>query len=160
MPNLVNPDNSHDPAGFTSTVDPRMVNPNVLPAASNNVDAAKGYIPCSMKGGKISRHKINKISNKYKMRRTRRTRASRMKRRIRSRFAHSRKHRRHTRRHRQRGGYSQFQNNQPVDMGYSLGTKLPPSLVGMANPPPYTPYNAARDNYNHFNNTSFPSKGH
>ncbi len=65
------------------------------------------------------------------------------------------------RRHRQRGGYSQYQNNQPFSLSYSVGGVLPASQLGLANPPPISSVtNNAVDNYNHYTNTGFPSKGH
>ncbi len=174
---LVNPDNSHDSANFSSTVDPRTVNPNVLPSSANNVDAARGILDTAGSkyliasgGGRINRKKINKISRKYKMRRH--SRSHRHKRRSTHRgrsSTHRRRstHRRSTHRRRStlrgrtlRGGYSQYQNNQPFDMGYSLGGKLSPSLVGMANPPPFKAYNNVIDNFNDYTKTGSISRGH
>ena len=63
----------------------------------------------------------------------------------------------------QRGGYSQYQNNLPMTPTYSVGGVLPASQLGLANPPPIQVLSncaECRDNYNHFNNRSFPSKGH
>ncbi len=163
---LVNPDNSHDSANFSSTVDPRTVNPNVLPSSANNVDAARGILDTAGSkyliasgGGRINRKKINKISRKYKMRRH--SRSHRHKRRSTHRRRHHTLRRRSTLRRRTlRGGYSQYQNNQPFDMGYSLGGKLSPSLVGMANPPPFKAYNNVIDNFNDYTKTGFASRGH
>lgn len=70
--------------------------------------------------------------------------------------------RRHKRR-KQRGGYSQYQNNLPMTPTYSVGGVLSPSQVGLANPPPIKVLPNCvncRDNYNHFDNTSFASPGH
>ena len=76
----------------------------------------------------------------------------------RSRKQRTRNRRSRTRRH--RGGYSQYQNNMPQDTIYSLGTKLPPSLVGMANPPPIgNVSNHAIDNLNHFAKNSYGKSG-
>ncbi len=62
---------------------------------------------------------------------------------------------------RQRGGYSQYQNNQPFSLSYSLGGVLPASQLALANPPPISSVtNNAIDNYNHYTNMGFPSKGH
>ena len=57
--NLVNPDSSTYSGNlFTSTVDPRTVNPNVLPLpATNNVQAANAS-KFMMNGGQIYRKKI------------------------------------------------------------------------------------------------------
>ena len=62
---------------------------------------------------------------------------------------------------RQRGGYSQYQNNQPFDYSYSVGGILNSSDSALANPAPiYKVTNNAIDNYNHYTNKGFPSKGH
>ena len=76
----------------------------------------------------------------------------------RHRRSRSRRHSRHTRY--MRGGWSQYQNNMPVDNVYSLGGKLSPSLVGMANPPPISGVqNQAIDNLNHNALNSFGKSG-
>lgn len=64
------------------------------------------------------------------------------------------------RRNRQRGGYSQYQNNQPFSLSYSVGGVLPASQLSLANPPPITVTNHAVDNYNHYTNTGSASRGH
>jgi hypothetical protein len=66
-------------------------------------------------------------------------------------------------RRRQRGGYSQYQNNLPMTPTYSVGGVLSASQLGLANPPPIHVLpncTECRDNYNHFDNSSFPSQGH
>lgn len=64
----------------------------------------------------------------------------------------------------QRGGYSQYQNNLPMTPLYQVaGVNLPNNLLGLANPPPITALSNCVncvDNYNHFTNTGFPSRGH
>ena len=61
----------------------------------------------------------------------------------------------------QKGGYSQYMNNMPVDRTYSVGGVLSAGSLGLANPPPYHLLaGSAYDNYNHYNNTTFPSMGH
>ena len=71
---------------------------------------------------------------------------------------------RKTRRRRyQKGGYSQYQNNQPITPTYSVGGVLTSNELGLANPPPIKVYpNCVNctDNYNHFTGKGFPSKGH
>jgi len=164
---LVNVTASHNSGfGFTSTVDPRCVNPAVLPAISNNVQAAAASKIVG--GGKINRRKINKISGKYKMKGSKRhvsRRVRRMKSRVRSRYAkRSRSHRR-SRSHKrsasrgQKGGYAQFDNNRPISSNYSTGGYLNPSLGALASPPPYQKLGNEPDNYNHFTNSGFPSRG-
>jgi hypothetical protein len=164
---FVNPDNSHNPGPFGSNEIPGLPG---LAGAKNNVDAALGYVPgiCFSGGSKHFKHKIKKISNKYKMKGKKFTK--RMKSRIRSAFFRKSKTKgrrrsrnsmfagkRSTRsrgrsrsRSRQGGGgyypqsipyppgYSQYQNNQPMTTTYSVGGVLTPAEVGMASPPPYS----------------------
>ena len=64
---------------------------------------------------------------------------------------------------RQRGGYAQYQNNLPMTEVYSLGGKLPASELALANPPPYKVLSNCVncvDNYDHYTNKGFPSRGH
>ena len=71
--------------------------------------------------------------------------------------------RRNTRSHRrrQKGGYSQYQNNQPFNNTYSTGGNLSPSDSALASPVPIDKvFNQAIDNYNAFTNRGFPSQGH
>lgn len=67
-----------------------------------------------------------------------------------------------TRRYRkQRGGYSQYQNNMPVSNSYSIGGILSAKDSALANPAPiYKVTNNAIDNYNHYTNVGSPSRGH
>jgi hypothetical protein len=63
----------------------------------------------------------------------------------------------------QTGGYSQYQNNMPMTQTYSLGGHLSSGNLGLANPPPYRVLSndsSCVDNYNHFTNSGFPSRGH
>ena len=166
--NLVNIDSSTYSGNlFTSTVDPRTVNPNSLPLpATSNVEAANAS-KFMMNGGKknekkndrkskqIYRKKINKISRMYKMKGSRKNvsrRVRQIKSRVRSRFISRAKssRARHMRSHRtkrQRGG-----NNMPFSNSYSTGGVLSPSLSALANPVPF----AKLDNtncpnaYNHY----------
>ena len=59
-----------------------------------------------------------------------------------------------------KGGYSQYQNNQPFNIGYSVGGVLAANESALANPGPIKAYNDVVDNYNHYTNTGFPSAGH
>lgn len=158
--NLVNVDASHYSGGmFSSTVDPRTVNVNAMPEPLSNVQAAASYIPCQAGGRKINRRKINKISRKYKMKGSRKhisRKVRRIKSRVRSRY--NRKGRR-TRSRGQKGGYAQYQNNMPVSSNFSTGGPLAPGLSALASPPPYQKLDCDPDNYNHFSNSGFPSKG-
>ena len=137
-----------------------------LVGSKSNIDAAAGKVPgiCLFKGGaKRLKNKIKNITKRYKMKGGKKSRKS-LKRRVRSR-ALSRpmaltggRKRRRTRR--MRGGYSQFQSNQPFSMGYSSGGILAANESALANPVPFTPYNSAIDNYNHYTGKGFPSAGH
>jgi hypothetical protein len=163
---LINPDNSHTTQiGFSSNVT-NMNNTNALPVPQTNIQAASSYIPCSQKGGKVNRKKINKISRKYKMSRTRK---SHIKRRLTKRLKRTRSKSK-SRRYRMKGGYAQYQNNMPMTNTYSLGSKLSASDSALANPPPVTRLSNCTnciDNYNHNNlnaygyrtGSGFPSKG-
>jgi hypothetical protein len=161
---LVNVSASHNSGfGFTSTVDPRCVNPAVLPAISNNVQAAAAS---KIVGGrKINRRKINKISGKYKMKGSKKHVIRRMKSRVRSRFnkRSAKRTRRHSRRRslKQKGGYAQYQNNMPMTQTYSTGGVLSPSLSALASPVPYQVLSNCTncvDNFSKFTNSGFPSK--
>ena len=180
---LVNVDASHySGSAFTSTVDPRSVNVNAMPAPGSNVQSAASYFPCQ-NGGKKSRHrnkinrkKINKISRMYKMKGSRksiRRRVRRTKNRVRSKYsAHNRSRyatRKHSRGRRrglgqgrmQKGGYGQYQNNMPMTQTFSTGGNLSPSLSALASPVPYQVLSNCTncvDNYNHMKNVGFPSR--
>lgn len=63
----------------------------------------------------------------------------------------------------QKGGYAQYQNNLPMTQTYSLGGHLSPTNSALASPPPYTVLSNCTncvDNYNHYTNSGFPSRGH
>lgn len=168
--NNVNIDNSHYSARFSSNEIPGLPG---LAGAKNNIDAAMGYVPgICMKGGggsKYLKRKIKNITKHYKKMRKGSRKIKTMKRRM---YKHSRQNRKsnrrhkknHTRRHRQRGGYAQYQNNMPMTPLYKVaGVNLPANQLGLANPPPIsTLTNCVNcvDNYNHYTNTGFPSKGH
>lgn len=82
-----------------------------------------------------------------------------------SQLAGRRRTRRHSRRHRkQRGGYAQYMNNMPNTPSYQVaGINLPANLSALANPAPYVKLSnetSCIDNYNHYTNMGFPSKGH
>jgi hypothetical protein len=64
-------------------------------------------------------------------------------------------------RRRQRGGYSQYQNNQPFYNSYSVGGVLSANESALANPAPILKIsNEAVDNLNAFTMKGFPSRGH
>ena len=170
----VNVDNSNNPATFGSNQIPGTP-PGPLPGlagAKSNVDAAAGNVPgiCLFKGGaKRLKRKIKNITKKYKKMKAGSKKLKSIKRRIRSRMASRSLARalaggKSRRRRRQRGGYSQYQNNLPMTPSYQVaGINLPASQLGLANPPPIRVLpNCTNciDNYNHFTGKGFPSKGH
>lgn len=155
-----------------------------LSGAKSNIDAAAGYVPgiCMKGGAKHLKTKIKNITKYYKKMKTGGRKIKSIKKRLmrfhsstKNRTKHRRSHhskhhknkKRHTkryRRHKQRGGYAQYQNNLPLTHTYEVGNvSLPPSELGLANPPPIRVLpNCTNcvDNYNHFTNKGFPSQGH
>jgi hypothetical protein len=151
-----------------------------LAGSKSNIDAAAGVVPgiCNFKGGaKNLKRKIKNITKHYKKMKSGSRKMKSFKSRLRHRMA-SRKasrslarslaggrrtrHRRH-RRGGQRGGYSQYQNNMPMTPTYQVaGINLPASQLALANPPPATVLSNCTncvDNYNHYTNMGFPSRG-
>jgi hypothetical protein len=168
MPNspLINWDNSHDSAGFTSTVNPSTVNPNALPEPVSNVAAANSQLP-DMRGGKKKYNKAiyrmarkTKTSKratpkrkpktvKYIKNRRKYTRVRRNTGRVATPCPVCGKSRRccrnkrahammtRCRRYASRGGYSQYQNNMPMTQTYATGAPLPSDASSaLASPPP------------------------
>jgi hypothetical protein len=152
-----------------------------LAGSKSNIDAAAGIVPgiCMFKGGaKKLKRKIKNITKHYKKMKAGSKKMTLFKKRIRSRMASRsasralaggkrtrRRPRSNRRRSRaQRGGYSQYQNNQPITPTYQVaGINLPSNLLALANPAPITVLpNCTNcvDNYSRFTNTGFPSKGH
>lgn len=148
-----------------------------LAGAKSNIDAAAGIVPgvCLFKGGaKKIKRKIKNITKQYKRMKGGSRKMKSFKKRLRTRItsrsmarsmsrsmALTKGRRTRRRRHRQRGGYSQYQNNQPFDYSYSVGGILNSSNSALANPAPiYKVTNNAIDNYNHYTNKGFPSRGH
>uniref|UniRef100_A0A6C0EQZ5 Uncharacterized protein n=1 Tax=viral metagenome TaxID=1070528 RepID=A0A6C0EQZ5_9ZZZZ len=177
----VNVTNSNNPANFSSNEIPGLPG---LAGAKSNIDAAYGKVPgvCLFKGGaRVLKRKIKNISKKYKMSRGSK-KARSIKRRIKKTFgsrslglsrgrsrsrsmAGGKKNRSHRNKknHRQRGGYSQYQNNLPMTPSYSVGGLLPSNQLALANPPPIkllSNCTNCTDNYNHYTNKGFPSIGH
>jgi hypothetical protein len=155
----VNVHNSHSAQNFGSRVIPGTP-PGPLPGlagAKDNVVAAQGKLQAG--GAKKLKRKIKNITKKYKMKGGSRKRRS-LRKRIKSRYSKSIKSRRSRR---QRGGYAQFQNNLPMTPTYSVGGVLKAADLGLANPPPIQVLGNCTnctDNYNHYTNQGFPSKGH
>ena len=138
-----------------------------LAGAKSNIDAAAGNVPgiCLFKGGAKLKRKIKNITKQYKGMKAGSRRVKRFKKSIRSRLSRTlsggRRKRTHRRSRRQRGGYGQFDNNKPFSTSFATGGVLSPSLSMLANPVPISSVtNNAIDNYNHYTNMGFPSKGH
>ena len=147
-----------------------------LAGAKSNVDAAAGRVPgiCMSGGAKRLKRKIKNITKQYKRMKAGSKKLRTLKHRLRSRaasrslarqLAGRRRSRRHSRRHRrQRGGYAQYMNNMPNTPTYQVaGINLPSSQLALANPPPITTLcntTSCIDNYNHYTNMGFPSRGH
>jgi hypothetical protein len=143
-----------------------------LVGAKSNVDAAAGIVPgiCMNGGAKKLKRKIKNITKYYKRMKAGSRKIKSIKKRLKSRavsrktarqLAGRKMTRRHKRRH-QLGGYTQYQNNLPMTPTYQVaGVNIPASQL--ANPPPITQLgNCVNcvDNYNHYTNMGFPSKGH
>jgi len=189
-PAFVNKFSSNNPANFGSNEVPGLPG---LAGAKNNIDAAAGIVPGIgiFKGGVFkggARHfkrKIKNITKRYKRKmgmkggkkhlRSIKSRikakygsGSRSSSRGRGRTMRRSRMSSHARgragsRRRQRGGYSQYQNNLPMTPTYSVGGVLPASQLGLANPPPIQALSNCTnctDNYNHFTGKGFPSPGH
>lgn len=170
---FVNGTSSNNPANFGSNEIPGLPG---LAGAKSNIDAAAGVVPgiCLFKGGaRVLKRKIKNITKRYKKMKGGSKKMKSLKQRIRSRMVSRslartlrggrRRMRSNNRRRsrRQRGGYSQYQNNQPFDLTYSTGGQLSPSLSALANPVPISAVtNNAIDNYNHYIGKGFSSQGH
>jgi hypothetical protein len=60
-------------------------------------------------------------------------------------------------------GYGQYQNNLPMSPTYSVGGVLSSNQLALANPPPISVLSNCTncvDNYNHYTNQGFASRGH
>ena len=146
-----NTDNSHYSGGFGSNVNPRIL--------------IKG-------GSKKIKRKIKNITKYYKRMKAGSRKIKTMKRKLKTRAISRqlalaggrRRSRRASRRHRQRGGYSQYQNNMPFTNSYQVaGIHLSPNESALANPAPITRLGGSVnciDNYNHYAGMGSPSKGH
>jgi hypothetical protein len=147
-----------------------------LAGSKSNIDAAAGIVPgiCMYKGGaKKLKRKIKNITRHYKKMKVGSRKMKSFKQKLRTRMvsrkgskslAGGKRTRRRHRRRSQRGGYSQYQNNMPLTQTYQVaGINLPASQLALANPPPVTVLSRVgqcTDNYNHFTNSGFPSRGH
>jgi hypothetical protein len=163
-PSLVNVGDSHL-QNFSNTIIPN--GPHTLPAPGNNVQSAAGIYQTGGRRKKINRTKINKISNKYKMRGNKKS----IRRRIKSRILHniSRRNVRRTRRRRMRGGaavapaypagYTQFNNNKILSNNYSVGGPLSAADSALANPPIKSLNAADVDNLDHSAKNAWGNSG-
>lgn len=164
-PRYVNVDNSQYSGGFSSNEIPGSPG---ISGTKNNVDAAAGIF----KGGAIKR-KIKNITKHYKRMKAGSKKHKSLKRQLRrtasmqlaGRRRNTRRHRHsRSRRHRQRGGYSQYQNNLPMTPTYQVaGIHLSAADSALANPAPIkllSNSGSCIDNYNHYSSSGFPSRGH
>jgi hypothetical protein len=171
--NFVNKFSSNNPANFGSNEIP---GPPGLAGAKNNVDAAAGIVPglCFKGGAKAFKRKIKNITKRYKkMGKSVKRNMKSLRQNLRSRMAAAsasasaslaggrrRKSRKSRKLRRQKGGYSQYQNNQPFYNTYSIGGILSANESALANPAPiYKITNEAIDNYRH-PGQGFSSRGH
>ena len=153
-----------------------------LAGAKSNIDAAAGIVPgiCMSGGAKRLKNKIKNITKRYKMKGGKKSRRV-LRKKLRSRaigrsmaLAGGRRRTRHMkskrRLSRMRGGsapypagYGQYQNNLPMTTTYKVaGIDLPANQSALANPPPATVLSNCTncvDNYNHYTNSGFPSRG-
>ena len=168
---FVNKGASNWPGSFGSNEisgSPPGIFPAGLAGAKSNVDAAAGRVPgiCMKGGAKKLKRKIKNITKQYKRMKAGSKKIRSMKRRLKTRaIAGGKRSRKYSKRNRkQRGGYAQYQNNLPMTPTFSVGSpNLPPNLLALANPPPITRLSNCVncvDNYNHYTNMGFPSKGH
>jgi hypothetical protein len=160
---------SSDPRPFTSNAIPG--GPHTLPHAGSNIQGAAGKYQCGGATNKktkiIDRNKINKISRKYKMKRSLKRKTRQRK----HRCTKSCRHRHHSKRrgtHRMKGGatplypagYSQYDNNNgSLSNTYSLGGVLVGKDSALANPPPYQRVDGQPDNLNHAAPNSYGNIG-
>ena len=187
-PHFVNRDNSNYSGGFGSNEIPGL--PGLAGAKNNVDAAAgivPGI--CLMKGGNLKK-KIKNITKMYKMKNKKTLKRKFKKlgkkiQRIQNRsIARSRSlapsfaggRRRKSKRKFSGGsgsnypqsipyppGYGQYQNNLPLTPTYSVGGNLSAKDLGLANPPPISVLSNCTncvDNYNHFTNKGFYSRGH
>ena len=149
-PSLVNVDDSH----LSLFTDRHIPNgPHTLPAPGNNIQSAAGIYQNG--GRKINRKKINKISNKYKMRgsrkQIRRIKSRLLRRSRRTRSNRGTRTRRRRSNKRMRGGQSQYMSNVAANASYSTGGILSASDSARANPVPFASNDVnSFDAYNHY----------
>lgn len=180
---LVNIDNSHVGSfSFSNKIIPD--GQYTMPPPGNNIQSAAGILPNYQNGGKMKRKK-NKISRKYKMKRSNGTIRRRIKRRVRSKY-HRRSSKRRSRRSKKMkggafqppmttpnypAGYSQYLNNNgSISNTYGLGGHLSANDSALANPPMLNkllnasiPDNLNHNTLNSYGNigagSGFPSRG-
>ena len=158
---LVNYDNSQWSAGFTSKAIPS----NGLPEPSNNVIAISSS---KILGGKIGKkikntHRIYKRMGKHTIKSAINSNILTKKRLSKKRLSKKRLSNKKYLKKNIYGGYSQYQNNVPLTPTYSTaGIQNNNFMSALANPVPYDVLSSCTncvDNYNHYTNTGFPSRG-
>jgi len=146
---------------------------HTLPPAGSNIQGAAGKYQCGGSTNKktkiIDRNKINKISRKYKMKRSLKRKTRQRK----HRCTKSCRHRHHSKKrgtYRMKGGsgatplypagYSQYDNNNgSLSNTYSVGGVLGGKDSALANPPPYQRVDGQPDNLNHAAPNSYGNYG-
>jgi hypothetical protein len=171
--NYANVDGSNYAGGFSSNEVPS----SSLAAAKCNYDAAAGVVP--QRGGGRRGFNLTKVYKKMNKRSGMRHRTHKkgcgcnrfrfiksrrsLKKLTKSIATTLRKTRSRFGKRLFRGGYSQYQNNMPMTgVGQAAGIHLNANQSALANPPPFTALGGSAncsDNYNHYNNSSFPSRG-
>ena len=168
---FVNGTSSNYAGNFSSNEVPGLPG---LAGAKSNIDAVAGKVPgiCMNGGARRLKRQIKNITKHYKRMKAGSRKLKSIKRRLRSRAASRRfgrtfageKRTRRRRHSRQRGGYAQYMNNMPSTASYQFdSTRLAPNMSALANPTPITKLSndvSCIDNYNHYTNQGFPSKGH
>jgi hypothetical protein len=155
-----------------------------LAGAKSNIDAAAGIVPgiCMSGGAKRLKNKIKNITKRYKMKGGKKSRRV-LRKKLMSRsmgrsmaLAGGRRRTRHMKSKRRLsrmqmrggsapypGGYGQYQNNLPMTNTYQVaGVNLSANQSALANPPPATALSNCTncvDNYNHYTNGGFASRG-
>ena len=167
---FANSTNSHNASSFTSSQTPTI-------NSSGMYSFKGGFHNVSNNRHSYSSNKIRKniknISRMYKnmkpksMKRMKRNLYKKISRSMKLLGGRKRKSRINTitrtrKQRKQKGGYSQYQNNLPMTSSYSVGGILSAKDSAMSTPPPTQTINGGNcvDNYNHFTHTGFPSKGH
>lgn len=169
-PNLVNYNNSHWSGDFTSKTIPSCG----LPVPVGKVEASSASKIFGGNNAKINNNKSRIYSKMLKKNRIKMAVDSNIL--TRKRLTGKRKNKKNKKSKKQskrikksrkrklyKGGWSQYQNNVPLTPTYSVaGLQNNNFINSLANPPPHNILSNCTncvDNYNHYTNEGFPSKG-